>query len=314
MFLTQHSLLPLGPPLDRLLPHFPRRALHLRLRRRRPFRPSSPAPPTASLRGRACGTRPPFHSAAALPPGACAELPTSPPALCRPAIASSCPPASSPPPSSGAEAEPALPKAAARGRTKIAVGRACGADERATILGPPCRPADDSHGTPPPLGSARSHVVNVSTVPQRSPLRYPGGKTWLTPLMRRVLGDLPPDQAWRMCEPFAGGGSISLMAVAERRVAHSLMVEKDEGVSALWRVILCDSCWLIDRIRGFAPDAGSVQRLLASQDCGDRALAFRTLVRNRTSYGGILAAGASGACRGRARTGSPTWPRMARRR
>ena len=104
---------------------------------------------------------------------------------------------------------------------------------------------------------------------------------------------MPPDQAWRMCEPFAGGGSISLMAVAERRVAHSQMVEKDEGVSALWRVILCDSCWLIDRIRGFAPDAGSVRRLLASQDCGDRALAFRTLVRNRTSYGGILAAGAS---------------------
>lgn len=111
--------------------------------------------------------------------------------------------------------------------------------------------------------------------------------------MRTVLGGLPADRPWRMCEPFAGGGSISLMSVAERYVEDALMVEKDEAVSALWRVILRDSGWLVDQIRGFVPSAGSVQRLLASQERGDRALAFRTLVRNRVSYGGILAAGAS---------------------
>lgn len=111
--------------------------------------------------------------------------------------------------------------------------------------------------------------------------------------MRRMLGKLPADRPWRMCEPFAGGGSISLMSVAERQVEHALMVEKDEAVSALWRVVLHDSEWLADQIRDFAPSAGSVRRLLASQERGDRALAFRTLVRNRVSYGGILAAGAS---------------------
>lgn len=111
--------------------------------------------------------------------------------------------------------------------------------------------------------------------------------------MRRVLGRLPADRPWRMCEPFAGGGSISLMSVAERRVKHALMVEKDEAVSALWRVVLYDSEWLADQIRDFAPNAVNVRRLLASQERGDRALAFRTLVRNRVSYGGILAAGAS---------------------
>ena len=83
------------------------------------------------------------------------------------------------------------------------------------------------------------------------------------------------------------------MSVAERYVEDALMVEKDEAVSALWRVILRDSGWLIDRIRGFAPSTDNVQRLLASQERGDRELAFRTLVRNRVSYGGILAAGAS---------------------
>ena len=146
---------------------------------------------------------------------------------------------------------------------------------------------------PPLLGRTCSRVVNVASVPQRSPLRYPGGKTWLVPLMRGVLGRLPAGRQWRMCEPFAGGGSISLMSVAERRVSHALMVEKDAAVSALWHVALHDSQWLADRIRGFAPSACNVRRLLASQERDDRSLAFRTLVRNRVSYDGILAAGAS---------------------
>ena len=37
-------------------------------------------------------------------------------------------------------------------------------------------------------------AVNVAAVPQRSPLRYPGGKTWLIPHVRAWLGgmDAPP--------------------------------------------------------------------------------------------------------------------------
>jgi DNA adenine methylase len=28
-------------------------------------------------------------------------------------------------------------------------------------------------------------IVNVASVPQRSPFRYPGGKTWLVPIVRQ---------------------------------------------------------------------------------------------------------------------------------
>ena len=31
------------------------------------------------------------------------------------------------------------------------------------------------------------NVVNVASVPQRSPFRYPGGKTWLVPVVRQWL-------------------------------------------------------------------------------------------------------------------------------
>ena len=33
-------------------------------------------------------------------------------------------------------------------------------------------------------------AVNVASVPQRSPLRYPGGKTWLVPEIRKYLAGL----------------------------------------------------------------------------------------------------------------------------
>lgn len=144
-----------------------------------------------------------------------------------------------------------------------------------------------------PAEPLRDRVVNVSSVPQRSPLRYPGGKTWMVPLMRRVLADLPAGRQWLLCEPFVGGGSISLMAVAEDRVRRAALVEKDRGVAALWRVILHDHEWLVEKILGFAPSCDSVRALLASPGDDDRSLALRTLVKNRVSYGGIIAAGAS---------------------
>src|SRR6266446_9065771 len=51
--------------------------------------------------------------------------------------------------------------------------------------------------------------INVASVPQRSPFRYPGGKTWLVPYIRDWLHD----QSAPVCvlvEPFAGGGIVGL--------------------------------------------------------------------------------------------------------
>ena len=52
-------------------------------------------------------------------------------------------------------------------------------------------------------------IVNVASVPQRSPFRYPGGKTWLIPQIRAWLGSLPERPA-EFIEPFSGGGSFPL--------------------------------------------------------------------------------------------------------
>lgn len=63
-------------------------------------------------------------------------------------------------------------------------------------------------------------VINVASVPHRSPFRYPGGKTWLVPHVRRWLtsvSSLPRE----FVEPFAGGAIGGL----NERVEHAFVAE-----------------------------------------------------------------------------------------
>jgi DNA adenine methylase len=83
----------------------------------------------------------------------------------------------------------------------------------------------------------RLRVVNVASVPQRSPFRYPGGKTWLIPQVRKWLRSLSP-QPFELIEPFAGGAIVSLTAAFESLVSQVTMCELDEDVAAVWQTIL----------------------------------------------------------------------------
>ena len=137
-------------------------------------------------------------------------------------------------------------------------------------------------------------VVNVASVPQRSPFRYPSGKTWLVPYVRRWLSSLDPRPV-ELIEPFAGGGIVGLTAVFEDLVERVVLVEKDEDVAAVWMTILdCEGAeWLALRILAFEPTPYKVRAVLA--ETGELPLwerAFRTLLRNRVQRGGILAPGA----------------------
>ena len=134
-------------------------------------------------------------------------------------------------------------------------------------------------------------VVNIAKVRQLSPLRYPGGKTWLVPEIRNWLSGLPLASKV-FIEPFAGGGIASLTAVVLDLVDRAFMAEIDTGVAALWRCILTDADWLVRRILAFDPSRSNVLSVLENNCTGIRDLAFQTLVRNRTHRGGILANGA----------------------
>ncbi len=136
-------------------------------------------------------------------------------------------------------------------------------------------------------------IVNVASVPQRSPFRYPGGKTWLVPYIRQWLGSRRNARPASFIEPFAGGGSVSLTVTFERLAEQVTMVELDELVASVWRTILeGDAQWLAARIEQFEFTVEQVDKVLkeAVQTCRD--CAFQTVLKNRVNRGGILAAGA----------------------
>ena len=135
-------------------------------------------------------------------------------------------------------------------------------------------------------------AANVASVPQRSPLRYPGGKTWLVPHIRAWLRSLEYKPKL-LIEPFAGGAIVSLTAVMEGLVERCLLAELDPDVAAFWKAALRHGPELAELVLGFEPTREAVEALARTQPDEPLERGFRALVLNRTRRGGILAAGAS---------------------
>lgn len=141
-------------------------------------------------------------------------------------------------------------------------------------------------------------IVNVASVPMRSPFRYPGGKTWLVPRIRQWLGSkkVPPAE---FIEPFAGGGIVSLTVAFEQLADRVTMVELDDQVAAVWQTILSEEReWLANRIAAFDFSPESVEEVLSQPGREIREKAFQTILKNRINRGGILAPGAGRIKRG----------------
>jgi DNA adenine methylase len=134
-------------------------------------------------------------------------------------------------------------------------------------------------------------VVNVASIPQRSPFRYPGGKTWLVPWIRHWLRNKPTKPA-ELIEPFAGGGIVGLTAAFEQLTSHVILVELDPDIASVWRTLLSDDAeWLAQRILNFSMSVAAVKETLSITPESEREQAFLTLLKNRVYHGGILAAG-----------------------
>lgn len=135
-------------------------------------------------------------------------------------------------------------------------------------------------------------IVNVASVPQRSPFRYPGGKTWLVPTIRRWLGRLTSHPRI-LLEPFAGGAIVGLTVAFEQLADHVILAELDGQVAAVWRTILDgDGEWLANEIVRFDLTPEAVAHALGQSDLSTERQAFQTILKNRVQRGGILAPGA----------------------
>jgi DNA adenine methylase len=142
----------------------------------------------------------------------------------------------------------------------------------------------------PSVKKEQTQVVNVASVPQRSPFRYPGGKTWLIPTIREWLHQ--DNNKKQLVEPFAGGGIVSLTAAFENLADHITMVELDEEVAAVWEIILNGkNQWLADRILNFELSHENINKELRNPNKEIEDVAFCTILKNRVFHGGIIAKG-----------------------
>lgn len=133
--------------------------------------------------------------------------------------------------------------------------------------------------------------VNVASVPQRSPFRYPGGKTWFVPTFREWIRIKYPKPRV-LVEPFAGGAIISLTALFENYVETVVMSELDEEIAAVWQsVINGDAKWLAKQILDFNLTKENVIKEISYTANTTKEKAFQTILKNRTFHGGILADG-----------------------
>lgn len=137
--------------------------------------------------------------------------------------------------------------------------------------------------------------TNVAQVRQLSPFRYPGGKTWLVPEVRKWLtaANAAPTL---FVEPFAGGAMVGLSAAAEGLAKHVFLSELDDDVAAVWQTIFdgksADVRWLCKKILEFDVNLENVRAIIDSNPTSTSVRAFRTIVKNRMQRGGIMAAGA----------------------
>ena len=136
-----------------------------------------------------------------------------------------------------------------------------------------------------------SKPVNVASVPQRSIFRYPGGKTWLVPVVRTWLQSLDTKNS-TFVEPFLGGGIFSLTVAFENLSKCVVASELDEEIAAVWHVILSDeNSKLAKKILEFDMNIEDLKQELAKPAQTMLQKAFQTVLKNRTFHGGILARG-----------------------
>ncbi len=129
-----------------------------------------------------------------------------------------------------------------------------------------------------------------------TPLRYPGGKTQMTPLVQDIMRVNNLEQCI-YCEPFAGGAGIACRLLVEGAIAEAWINDIDPAIYNFWDCVLTatdDLCELIETTP-VTMEEWRRQREIQHKARGSKlALGFSTLFLNRTNRSGILRGGVIG--------------------
>ncbi len=130
-----------------------------------------------------------------------------------------------------------------------------------------------------------------------SPLRYPGGKGKLAPLLRYLI-ESTGHVGGTYIEPFAGGAGIALDLLENDIVNQIVINDLDKGIYSFWRALLNETDRFIEEVLNVPLNIDEWKRQRTILLTADRKysfeLGFATFYMNRTNRSGIIKGGVIG--------------------
>lgn len=131
-----------------------------------------------------------------------------------------------------------------------------------------------------------------------SPLRYPGGKSKLSPLVKYIIEHKINTNVTTYIEPFAGGAGVALDLLLSGTVNNIIINDYDKSIYSFWRAIITEPDRFIQEIiqTPVTIDEWRKQKEIYTtlNKKYSFELGFATFFLNRTNRSGILSAGPIG--------------------
>ena len=134
-------------------------------------------------------------------------------------------------------------------------------------------------------------IAGKSNLIHDSPLRYPGGKASLAPLLAKTI-ELNNLRGCSYFEPFAGGAGAALRLLRNGIVSELYLNDYDPRITAFWEAILNDTERFVEAIRSvpLSIDEWKKQKqTFLATDCSKPFdIGFATFYLNRCNRSGVL--------------------------
>lgn len=131
-----------------------------------------------------------------------------------------------------------------------------------------------------------------------SPLRYPGGKAKLAPLIEYIIQNKTDKKINTYIEPFAGGAGVALNLLIDGIVNNIIINDYDKAIYSFWKSAIFETQKFLDKIDSaeLTIDEWKKQREIYDTKNNKYSfeLGFATFYLNRTNRSGILKAGPIG--------------------
>lgn len=130
-----------------------------------------------------------------------------------------------------------------------------------------------------------------------SPLRYPGGKGKLSPLIELLI-DIHGHRGGTYIEPFAGGAGVAIELLEKGVVSEIVINDLDKGIYSFWRAILEETDRFLEQVNvvPLTIEEWKRQREIYFNHNKKYSfeLGFATFYLNRTNRSGIIKGGVIG--------------------